>query len=241
MEEFNIFKDVKAIFFDFDNTLVSFEELSIKALKSVANDILDYVKENYPNRNLDENELFKSLLETSKKLDEEGIYDRRVWWEEVLKKYNIKAEMEDLYEWTQIYWSIAGNNQPYDDALDAIEYLKRKGFKLGIITNSDGEWGDKKQRLNKFPLISYFDVILVSGENNIKPKPNLQPFIMACEKLNLSTNNCVMVGDDPVKDCLAAKKAGLYSILVDRNSKVKYAELYADFVVQNLKQLEEIF
>lgn len=241
MEEFNIFKDVKAIFFDFDNTLVSFEELSIKALKSVANDILDYVKENYPNRNLDENELFKSLLETSKKLDEEGIYDRRVWWEEVLKKYNIKAEMEDLYEWTQIYWSIAGNNQPYDDALDAIEYLKRKGFKLGIITNSDGEWGDKRQRLNKFPLISYFDVILVSGENNIKPKPNLQPFIMACEKLNLSTSNCVMVGDDPVKDCLAAKKAGLYSILVDRNSKVKYAELYADFVVQNLKQLEEIF
>jgi len=241
MEEFNIFKDVKAIFFDFDNTLVSFEELSVKALKSVANDILDFVKENYPNRNLDENELFKSLIETSKKLDEEGIYDRRVWWEEVLKKYNIKAEMEDLYEWTQIYWSIAGNNQPYDDALDAIEYLKRKGFKLGIITNSDGEWGDKRQRLNKFPLISYFDVILVSGENNIKPKPNLQPFIMACEKLNLSTSNCVMVGDDPVKDCLAAKKAGLYSILVDRNSKVKYAELYADFVVQNLKQLEEIF
>jgi len=241
MEEINIFKDVKAIFFDFDNTLVSFEELSVKALKSVSNDILDFVKENYPNINLDENGLFNSLLETSKKLDEEGIYDRRVWWEEVLKKYNVKAEMEDLYEWTQIYWSIAGNNQPYDDALDAIEYLKRKGFKLGIITNSDGEWGDKRQRLNKFPLISYFDVILVSGENNIKPKPNLQPFILACEKLNLSTNNCVMVGDDPVKDCLAAKKAGLYSILVDRNNKVKYAELYADFVVQNLKGLEEIF
>jgi len=241
MEEINVFKDVKAIFFDFDNTLVSFEGLSAKALKSVANDILDFVKENYPNINLDENELFNLLLETSKKLDEEGIYDRRVWWEEVLEKYNVKAEMEDLYEWTQIYWSIAGNNQPYDDALDAIEYLKRKGFKLGIITNSDGEWGDKRQRLNKFPLISYFDVILVSGENNIKPKPNLQPFILACEKLNLSTNNCIMVGDDPVKDCLAAKKAGLYSILVDRNNKAKYAELYADFVIQNLKGLEEIF
>ena len=241
MEEINIFKDVKAIFFDFDNTLVSFEELSAKALKSVANDILDFVKENYPSINIDEKELFSSLLETSKKLDEEGIYDRRVWWEKVLSKYNIKAEMEDLYEWTQIYWSIAGNNQPYDDALDAVEYLKRKGFKLGIITNSDGEWGDKRQRLNRFPLISYFDVILISGENNIKPKPNLQPFILACEKLNLSTDNCVMVGDDPVKDCLAAKKAGLHSILVDRNNKVKYAELYADFVVQNLKELEEIF
>ena len=241
MEEINSFKNVKALFFDFDNTLVSFEESSIKALKSVTKDILDFVRENYPSSNLDENELFNSLLETSKKLDEEGIYDRRVWWEKVLKKYNIEAEMEDLYEWTQIYWSIAGNNQPYEDALDAIEYLKRKGFRLGVITNSDGEWGNKRQRLNKFPLIPYFDVIIIGGENNIKPKPNPQPFILACEKLNLSINNCVMVGDDPIKDCLAAKKAGLYSILVDRENKVKYVELYADFVVKNLKELEEIF
>lgn len=241
MEEFNIFKDVKAIFFDFDNTLVSFDKLSLEALQKVADDILDFVRENYPSLNVSKNDLTKSLIDISKKLDEEGVYDRRVWWEEVLKKYNIKADMEDLYEWTQIYWSIASNNTPFEDSIDAIEYLKRKGYKLGIITNSDGEWGDKRQRLNKFPLISYFDIITISGENNIKPKPNVQPFVLSCEKLNLSVNQCLMVGDDPIKDCLAAKKAGLYSVLVDRDGKVKYAELYADFVVQNLKQLEEIF
>ena len=241
MKEINIFKDIKAIFFDFDNTLVSFEEVSVKALEIVARNILNYVKEKYPNINLNWNELFRSLLETSRKLDEKGIYDRRVWWEEVLNRYNIKAERKNLYEWTQIYWSIAGNNQPYEDALDIIEYLKRKGFKLGIITNSDGEWGNKRQRLNKFPLISYFDVIVIGGENNIKPKPNPQPFIVACEKLNLPVNSCLMIGDDPTKDCLAAKNAGLYSILIDRNNKAKFTELYADFIVQNLKKLKEIF
>lgn len=241
MEEINIFKDTRALFFDFDNTLVIFQELSNQALNKVAEDVLDFIRENYPNIKVNKEELLNFLYEISKKLDEEGVYDRRIWWEEVLRKYGIKAEMEDLYEWTQIYWSIAGNNKPYEDSLDAIEYLKRKGFKLGIITNSDGEWGDKRQRLNKFPLISYFDVIIISGENNIKPKPNIQPFILACEKLNLTTEQCIMVGDDPVKDCLAAKKAGLRSILVDRENKVKFAELYADFVVQNLKELEEIF
>lgn len=241
MEEIEIFKDVKAIFFDFDNTLVSFDKVSNNALIKVADDIMDFISENYPDIKINKDELIKKLLEIAKRLDEEGIYDRKTWWEELLKQYNIKPELEDLYEWTQIYWSIASNNSPYEDSLDALEYLKRKGYKLGIITNSDGEWGNKRQRLSKFPLISYFDIIIIGGEDNIKPKPNVQPFIFSCEKLNLSPNECVMVGDDPVKDCLAAKKAGFYSILVDREGKVKYAELYADFVVQNLKELEEIF
>lgn len=241
MEEVNIFRNTKAIFFDFDNTLVSFEEKSNEALQKVVEDIYNYITENYPDKNIQKEEIKKVVFEVSKELDEEGIYDRKIWWQSSLDKLGIKAEMDDLYEWTQIYWSIASNNTPYDDALDLIEYLKRKGFKLGIITNSDGEWGDKRARLSKFPLISYFDVIIIGGENNIKPKPNIEPFIVGCEKLGLTTSNCVMVGDDPVKDCLAAKKAGMRAILVDRKGIVKYAELYADYVVRTLKELEEIF
>jgi putative hydrolase of the HAD superfamily len=241
MEEINVFRNTSAIFFDFDNTLVSFEEKSHEALQKVVDDIYNYVVENYSNNKLEKNEIKKVVFEIAKSLDEEGVYDRKIWWQTALDRLGIKAGMEDLYEWTQIYWSVASNNVPYEDALDLIEYLKRKGFKLGIITNSDGEWGDKKSRLSKFPLISYFDIIIIGGENNIKPKPNVEPFIVACEKMGLNTSSCVMVGDDPVKDCLAAKKAGLRAILVDRNGRVKYAELYADYVVNNLKELEEIF
>ncbi|BCU70631.1 HAD family hydrolase [Stygiolobus caldivivus] len=241
MEEINIFKSTKAIFFDFDNTLVSFEEKSNEALQKVVEDIYNYLTENYPSKKIQKDEIKRIVFETSKALDEEGIYDRKIWWQSSLDKLGIKAEMEDLYEWTQIYWSIASNNTPYEDALDLIEYLKRKGFKLGIITNSDGEWGDKKSRLAKFPLISYIDIVIIGGENNIKPKPNVEPFIVACEKIGFSTSSCVMVGDDPVKDCLASRKAGLRSILVDRNGRVKHAELYADYVVRSLKELEEIF
>ncbi|MFP3202192.1 MAG: HAD family hydrolase [Sulfolobus sp.] len=241
MEEINIFRDTKAIFFDYDNTLVSFDDKSNEALMAVSEDIFNFIRENYSNVNISIEELKKLVIETSKSLDEEGVYDRKSWWQAILNKLGITAEIDDLYEWTQIYWSIASNNTPYEDALDLIEYLKRKNYKIGLITNSDGEWGDKKARISKFPLISYFDVIIIGGENNIKPKPNVQPFIIACEKLGLSTSQCIMIGDDPVKDCLAAKKAGFKSILVDRKGNVKYAELYADYVVENLKELEEIF
>jgi len=135
--------------------------------------------------------------------------------------------------------SIAGQNTPFEDALDIVEYLKKKGYKLGLVTNSDGEGGDKRSRISKFPYLDKFNLIIIGGENNVKPKPSLQPFIFACEELKVPKESCVMVGDDPVKDCLAAKRAGLKSILVDRKGAVKFPELYADFVVNSLKELEE--
>ncbi|MEM4911342.1 MAG: HAD family hydrolase, partial [Metallosphaera sp.] len=136
-------------------------------------------------------------------------------------------------------WSIAQNTPPFDDAIDIVDYLKRKGYKLGLVTNSDGNSGNKRARVAKFPLIDRFDIIIIGGEDNVKPKPSIQPFILACETLGARKENCVMIGDDPVKDCLAAKKANIKSILVDRYNSVKYPELYADFVISSLKELEE--
>ena len=124
MEEINIFRDTKAIFFDYDNTLVSFDDKSNEALMAVSEDIFNFIRENYSNVNISIGELKKLVIETSKSLDEEGVYDRKSWWQAVLNKLGITAEIDDLYEWTQIYWSIASNNTPYEDALDLIEYLK---------------------------------------------------------------------------------------------------------------------
>ncbi|MEM3221789.1 MAG: HAD family hydrolase, partial [Saccharolobus sp.] len=84
-----------------------------------------------------------------------------------------------------------------------------------------------------------FNVIIIAGEQGIRPKPNLEPFLIACERISVEPVSCLFVGDDRVKDCLAAKKANMKSVLVDREGKVKDAELYADFVVSKLTQLEE--
>ncbi len=184
--------------------------------------------------------LQEKVLHLSEKLDSEGTYDRNTWWIQALKEVGFNdIEKDQLFEWTSLYWSIAGNAMPFEDALDIVDYLKKKGYKLGLVTNSDGEGGDKKSRISRFPYITKFDVIVIGGENNIKPKPSLQPFILACDELKVNMEECIMIGDDPIKDCLAAKKAGLKSILVDRENKVKYPELYADFVISSLKELEE--
>ncbi|MEM1629811.1 MAG: HAD family hydrolase [Saccharolobus sp.] len=234
-----IFNNIKAVLFDFDDTLVDFKSKSQEALISVSRDIYNFIKENY-NKEIDMNIIEKIVITESERLDKEGEYNRNKWWESVLKALNIDyIDKSQLYDWTRLYWSIASNTEPYDDAEKLIEYLYSKGYKLGIVTNSDGEGGNKNKRLKNFPLIDKFDVIIIAGEQGIRPKPNLEPFLIACERISVEPVSCLFVGDDHVKDCLAAKKANMKSVLVDREGKVKDAELYADFVVSTLTQLEE--
>ncbi|QGA54503.1 HAD-IA family hydrolase [Sulfolobus sp. E5-1-F] len=236
---YKIFNNVKAVLFDFDDTLVDFSTKAKEALDAVSKDIYTYIKENYQ-QEIDINIIRKLVEEESKKLDSKGEYNRNKWWESILKSLNIvNIDKSQLYDWTSLYWSIASQTEPYEDAKEIIEYLDSKGYKLGIITNSDGEGGNKSSRLRTFPLIDKFDLILIAGEGGIRPKPNLEPFIISCERFSVEPSSCVFVGDEPVKDCLAAKKANMISVLIDREGKVKDAELYADFVISNLKQLEE--
>ncbi|MEM3939052.1 MAG: HAD family hydrolase [Saccharolobus sp.] len=234
-----IFNNIKAVLFDFDDTLVDFKSKSQEALISVSRDIYNFIKENY-NKEIDMNIIEKIVITESERLDKEGEYNRNKWWESVLKALNIDyIDKSQLYDWTRLYWSIASNTEPYDDAEKLIDYLYGKGYKLGIVTNSDGEGGNKNKRLKNFPLINKFNVIIIAGEQGIRPKPNLEPFLIACERISVEPVSCLFVGDDHVKDCLAAKKANMKSVLVDREGKVKDAELYADFVVSKLTQLEE--
>ncbi|AWR94408.1 HAD family hydrolase [Acidianus brierleyi] len=241
MEDYNEFEKIRAIFFDFDNTLVDFETNSKRALDVLSKELYTYLIDNNLSLNISSSEINEIVTSISCKLDSEGVYDRTIWIEKILEKLGISVNKEQIFEWVSLYWSIASDTKVFDDVQDTLDFLKKKGYKLGIITNSDGEGGSKSRRLENFPLIKYFDIIVIGGENNIKPKPSVQPFIVGCEKLSLSSDQCVMVGDDPVKDCLAAKKAGLNSILIDRQNKVKFAELYADLVIRNIKSLQDIF
>ncbi|BBD71887.1 2-haloalkanoic acid dehalogenase [Sulfodiicoccus acidiphilus] len=216
--------------------MVDFESSSTQALKLVAKEATEYLRE-IGDFKLS---LEEKMLAIAKDLDASGVYDRVLWWEKALEELNLKADPELLFEWTSLYWSVASKNEPYEDALDVVEYLKRKGYKLGLVTNTDGRGGNKLKRVSSFPLISAFDLILIGGENDLKPKPNLQIFVEACERLGGAGEWCVMIGDDPVKDTIPAKKAGILSVLVDRRGIHRNPELYADFVVSNLKELEDL-
>ena len=89
----------------------------------------------------------------------------------------------------------------YPDALPVLSTLRKRGYKLGLISNT--HWRLLESFRNKIERI--FDVVTVSYEHGYaKPHPSI--FLATLKKLGVEANRCLHVGDDPVADVQRAKK-----------------------------------
>ncbi|BCU67329.1 2-haloalkanoic acid dehalogenase [Sulfolobales archaeon HS-7] len=230
-------RSIDAIFFDYDDTLVEFRRQSEKAIYAVSFEIYSGYNDVLKKCTLDC--VYKAVMEISRELEYYGYYDRDEWWKNFFYKLKIEIDNINVRKLTEIYWSIASINSPYNDGLEIINFLKDNGYYLGIITNNDGKGIDKIVRLNRYPLIRKFDTIIIAGENNIKPKPSIEPFIIATEKLGIRTSRTIMVGDNPIKDCWASRMAGFKSVLIDRHDSMEKFPVFSTYVIKSLSELEK--
>lgn len=90
-------------------------------------------------------------------------------------------------------------------AREALEALKALGLRLGVVTSKGIEVA--LEGLNLFDLAPYFEV-LVTFEDSERHKPFPEPLLVASERLGLSPNRLLYVGD-AVFDLEAAKAAGM--------------------------------
>lgn len=94
-------------------------------------------------------------------------------------------------------------------AKEAVE-LASQHARLGIVTTKTGKYS--KILMEHFGLMKYFEV-LIGREDVQNPKPHPEPIEKAIEFLNISKENCWMIGDTRM-DLLSAKEAGIKSIAV---------------------------
>lgn len=93
-----------------------------------------------------------------------------------------------------------------------LENLKKDGYKIGLITN--GKPGLQEQKLMMLGLDNIFDRVIVSGQYNC-PKPQLTAFNMMAEWLRLKPCEMMYVGDHPLNDVDASRKAGYVPVYVN--------------------------
>jgi len=101
---------------------------------------------------------------------------------------------------------------PYPDTVPTLTELKHRGYKLGIIANQNL---GAKERLKKWDLFQYFDVIAISAELGME-KPDLAIFKWALRKADCLPQNAVMVGDRLDNDIVPANKMGMPTIRLVR-------------------------
>lgn len=119
--------------------------------------------------------------------------------------------------WTRrdlvLMWGASCNaNVLFDDVLPALRALSRRGLRLGLVSNTQSFDLDFLQRTGLSALLD--DQCLSCDCGLLKPDPAI--FQRAARRLGLSPPSILMVGDRLDDDALAARRAGMRGVLLDR-------------------------
>ncbi len=105
-------------------------------------------------------------------------------------------------------WSI------YPDVRGSLHALETMGIAVRIASNFDGRL---RSVLGGMPSLSpWVSAIVISSEIGYR-KPHPRFYALACESLLLPPDRVLCVGDDLENDVLGPRRAGLQSILLDRD------------------------
>jgi len=210
-------RGVRAVIFDLDETLADVSD-SIKATHSaVAKRISGYLKEQ--GIIVDEEEILPKLRAIDDRMNFSREYDRNKWWPILLSELGVKLELpfRMLNELTSLFWrTYAENTKLYPDAEPTLEYLRQRGYKIGLVTDTDGKKGMKRARLEQLGLNDLFGAVVVGGDDTPRTKPDPGPFLIVAERLEVDPSSCVVVGDKPFTDIDGGNAAGMRTILLKR-------------------------
>jgi putative hydrolase of the HAD superfamily len=218
---------IKAIMFDLDNTLIDF----IKMKKITCEEAIDAMIDaglNIPKKKASD-ELYKIYYEV-------GLEDPKIFQKFLMKTigkidYKILAYAIVAYRQAR-----TGFLHPYPGTKNTLIKLKEKGLKLAVV--SDAPKLKAWIRLVNMKIDDFFDVV-VGLEDTGKAKPSELPFKMALKQLQVSPDECIMVGDRPERDMKGAKNLGIKTCFA-RYGYNKPVKGDWDFEIENISDLIKV-
>ena len=124
-------------------------------------------------------------------------------------------------------------NAPIEGALETLEALKQAGYKLAMATSKPLIYASKIAE--KFGFTKYFDAEVGSGIDGSFPT-KASVIAEAMRRLNVSAEECLMVGDRH-HDADGAKENGMDCVLL----KVGYAENEEEYLTASPEYVLEDF
>lgn len=128
----------------------------------------------------------------------------------------------------------------YPDVEKTLKSLS-KNYKLGIIAN---QVAGTAERLEKWGIRKYFDVIISSAEEGVE-KPDRRIFELALSRAGCKPSEAFMIGDRLDNDIKPAKEMGMNTIWV-RQGFAEYQEVQnsieePDYIVNSINDIINIF
>jgi len=231
--------NVKAVLFDLDETLINSIQGHAGAHATVCKILTEFLVGKKVS--VDERDLSLRISRLDDEMNKVFMYDRDEWWPRLVQKVAAQVSLPRnlVKKLTREYWlAYASAAKPYPDTIPTLDYLKEKGYLLGLVSDTDKLPGMKRHRIEIQPFKHLFNITLVSGEETKETKPSPEPFLVAAEKLRVKPEECIFVGDKPFADIKGAKSAGMKTVLIHRRDWGSNVE--ADYVASSLTELRRI-
>lgn len=191
------FHNKKALLFDLDGTLID----SVPDLAFAINDMLHSLgREPFPQETIrywvgnGAPVLVKRALSGDTQIDadlDEKLFD------EALALFMASYEQH-----------LAKDTCPYPNVVETLQALKSMGYRLVIVTNKPIRFVSPIiSALGMDGLFTFF----LGGDSLEEKKPHPLPLLHACEKLEMTPAECLMIGDSK-NDIIAAHSAGMQSV-----------------------------
>lgn len=117
---------------------------------------------------------------------------------------------EELWE----TWNLGGKflgRTLFPDVLDTLRWLKKRGFRLGSVTNRGYGGPLFQQEMREMGLTDLFEVVALSCDvGYMKPHPRIFQYVL--EAMGLTPEETAMVGDSMRADVEGAKALGMTAI-----------------------------
>jgi putative hydrolase of the HAD superfamily len=168
-----------------------------------------------------------------------------VWVCEALNSLGCSVSVDDSRIKTAL-------NVFFQDYVDSLEFrpcteklIKRikENCKLGLVSNFTYA-PVIYASLRKLGINQFFDAVLVSDENGWR-KPHKRIFLEALQKLHVTAEEAVFIGDSPLEDIKGAKEIGMKTVFVQSQfyslKDLQDSREKPDFVAEDLSQIYRNF
>jgi HAD superfamily hydrolase (TIGR01509 family) len=113
-----------------------------------------------------------------------------------------------------------------------LQELKIKNHLTALVTSSDN---NKLETLfTKLPEIQSFFNVIVSSDDNVKGKPEPDPYLLAAKKLNIEPEKCI-VFEDAIAGIESGLAANMFVIALSTTHSVEQLRKYTPKVIPNFK------
>ena len=213
---------IKAVLFDLDDTLIDWSKKTVSAgniSRIHVTKMRDYLEQQ--GHDVPNGEAFYKLFHehiiaswTEAKKTWSGVNFGNMVWQtlEAAKLDMSTIKLQDVL--TAYDWQPIPGIRPYDDTLEVLNFLKKNGYKIGLITNAMQPMWMRDIELEAYGLLSFFDSRVTSGDVGFM-KPHPQIYMSALEPLGVELHEAVFVGDRPGNDVVGANQVGMTSVWID--------------------------